>query len=284
MTTMSIETNLRGRLRNTTLPLSNGLLPVFEAVVNSIHAIEDRKIPATSGKIEIEIVRDDQLQLDFGNPLANGGLVEESNRISGFRFRDNGIGFTDQNMQSFRTLDSEHKSDRAGRGVGRLLWLKAFKRVSVESVFLSETEFKFRTFSFNSDVGIATENCVNLDRRENSTFVYLDGFEKRFQQACVKTASSIANQILEHCLWYFVRPGSVPRIFVKDSQFAGDWHIENVCSKPYRGRSGDSYHQGWVVSKNIAPPVIATNAQFEWDCWCSTAANPSYEENEGYHA
>ena len=35
---MSLQTNLKGRLRNTSLPKSHGLMPVFEAVVNSIHS------------------------------------------------------------------------------------------------------------------------------------------------------------------------------------------------------------------------------------------------------
>lgn len=39
---MSLQTNLKGRLRNTSLPKSHGLMPVFEAVVNSIHSIEER--------------------------------------------------------------------------------------------------------------------------------------------------------------------------------------------------------------------------------------------------
>ena len=37
-----MDSNLRGRLRNTSLPKSNALLPLYEAVVNSIHAIDER--------------------------------------------------------------------------------------------------------------------------------------------------------------------------------------------------------------------------------------------------
>ena len=39
---MSLQTNLKGRLRNTTLPKSHGLMPVFEAVVTSIYSIEEK--------------------------------------------------------------------------------------------------------------------------------------------------------------------------------------------------------------------------------------------------
>lgn len=38
---MSLQTNLQGRLRNTSLPKSHGRMPAFEAVVNSFHSIEE---------------------------------------------------------------------------------------------------------------------------------------------------------------------------------------------------------------------------------------------------
>ena len=42
---MNISTNLNGRLRNTSLPLSCGLLPLFEAVINSIHGLGGSEHP-----------------------------------------------------------------------------------------------------------------------------------------------------------------------------------------------------------------------------------------------
>lgn len=36
---MSLQTNLKGRLRNTSLPKSHGLMPVFEALILD-HALE----------------------------------------------------------------------------------------------------------------------------------------------------------------------------------------------------------------------------------------------------
>jgi hypothetical protein len=41
-------------------------------------------------------------------------------------------------MKSFQTLDSDHKVLKGGRGVGRLLWLKAFKVVKATSFFGGE--------------------------------------------------------------------------------------------------------------------------------------------------
>ena len=51
-----MDMDLRGRLGHTTLPKSNYLLPVFEAIINSIHAIEDAGV--SDGWVKIEIVRD----------------------------------------------------------------------------------------------------------------------------------------------------------------------------------------------------------------------------------
>lgn len=63
---MSMETNLQGRLRNTSLPYNHGLLPMFEAVVNSIHSIEEAGLALHDGNITVEIIRDAQQDLDLG--------------------------------------------------------------------------------------------------------------------------------------------------------------------------------------------------------------------------
>lgn len=52
-----MSSNLAGRIRNTDLPISHAMMPLFEAVINSIHAIEDRQLPMEKGCITIEIER-----------------------------------------------------------------------------------------------------------------------------------------------------------------------------------------------------------------------------------
>ncbi len=214
---MSMETNLHGRLRNTSLPLSNGLFPLFEAVVNSIHSIEESDLSISAGRITIQILRKPQRSLKFEDEAKNGGSkpLEE---IVGFRITDNGIGFNNENMKSFRTLDSEHKAEKGGRGVGRLLWLKAFNRVNVSSTFKSEFEKDMmRRFVFNATSGVSKEILEEANTESSpSTTIHLDGFIKRFQAASLKTASAIANSLFEHCLWYFVRNGGAPDIVIQD--------------------------------------------------------------------
>lgn len=105
---VSLRTNLRGRLRNTSLSNSNGLMPLFEAVVNSIHSIEDRGIELHVSDIEIQVIRATHQQMRFNKN------DQEKPPITDFIIKDNGIGFNDENMQSFCELDSEYKSSRGG--------------------------------------------------------------------------------------------------------------------------------------------------------------------------
>ena len=130
----TMPTNLVGRLRNTPLPLTSGLLPLFEAVVNSIHAIEEAVVPAGDGNITITILRGPkQGTLNVSDAKKRGPEALED--IVGFRIEDNGVGFSDVNMMSFRTLDSGHKVHKGCRGIGRLLWLKAFGKAEIESIY-----------------------------------------------------------------------------------------------------------------------------------------------------
>jgi len=133
--TMSMNTSLKGRLRNTTLHRSQGLMPLFEAVVNSIHAIAEESTEPTYGEIAIDIVRSSQTKLDLDDKKSRRGAPPQEPIVE-IRIHDNGVGFNDDNMSSFETLDSEYKFKQGCRGVGRLLWLKACQSIAVESVFI----------------------------------------------------------------------------------------------------------------------------------------------------
>jgi len=212
---MKMETNLQGRLRNTSLPYNHGLLPLFEAVINSIHAIEDAGLSSEEGNITVEVVRDPHQTFGFDKKRG----PDPTRDIIGFKVTDNGIGFTDANMKSFLTLDSDYKKDRGGRGVGRLLWLKAFKRVTIRSIFYdSSNALKLRTFTFTATSGVSNEKCEDAPQEtKRSTTVHLDGFIDRYRYTSLRTTQAIAKNLFEHCLWYFVREEGAPKIIVKDN-------------------------------------------------------------------
>jgi hypothetical protein len=191
------------------------MLPLYEAVANSIHAIEDVEGQMTSGSITIKILRDGQTSMAFEGSSKRRGPEAKGN-ITGFKIIDTGIGFTDDNMTSFLTLDSEYKASRGGRGVGRLLWLKAFERSVVTSTYGPEAKRKRRTFTFDARKGVSKPVVEDADTAQRLTTITLDGFEKKYRDASPKTAAAIARHLFEHCLWYFVRPGGVPSITIID--------------------------------------------------------------------
>lgn len=214
---MTIETNLRGRVKNTQLPLTKGLMPLFEAVQNSIHAIDEADLAPGSSKIVVEILREGQATIDYDQEAAKPG-PESLPDISGFRIKDNGVGFTDQHMKSFETLDTDLKASIGGRGVGRLLWLKAFDGALIESQYFDDAGSCFaRSFAFTAADGVTNgKRELAVDVAESGTTVLLHGFDPKYRDHSRKTVEAIANSLFEHCLWYFVRQGSVPSIVVRD--------------------------------------------------------------------
>ncbi len=214
---MALGTNLRGRLRNTDLPKSHGLMPLYEAVVNSIQALEEGRVTVSEGEITIEILREDQPTLSLDEVTKRRG-PDPLHKIIGFKVIDNGVGFNPKNFKSFETLDSEHKAAQGCRGVGRLLWLKAFDKIYIESVYLDgEGRKRKRTFAFDDRNEVSDQRDEPVDGiTPCRTVVHLHGFEKTYREASLKSIEPISRALLEHCLWYFVRPGGAPAIQLID--------------------------------------------------------------------
>jgi hypothetical protein len=209
---VSISTNLQGRLRNTRLPLKSGLFPLFEAVVNSLHAIDVSNDPS-AGRITVRVQRDVPLPSLFDGDRR----LQQTGDIVGFEVVDNGEGFHDKNMASFETLDSEYKAEHGCRGVGRLLWLKAFENVRVSSGYVNETgQLNERTFTFTVAAGVTEEVSPRTVFTNPGSKVELIGYQKQYREKSPKTVKTIANSLVEHCIWYFVREGGAPKIIVHD--------------------------------------------------------------------
>lgn len=193
-----MDVDVRGRVANVKLGKGRCLLPVFEAVMNSIHAIGESGV--ADGEIEIRIERNNEQQQ----------LVDDSSvsyPITGFVVIDNGVGFTDHHFRSFCKSDTTEKHAQGGKGVGRFLWLKAFKQAEITSVFRSNGNMMKRAFKFTlSEAGVspkkpAAEMC---DVQDAKTKVHLSGFLSDYQERCPKTADAIANRIVQHFLELFI--------------------------------------------------------------------------------
>ena len=206
-----LESSLEGRLRNTNLPISKCLYPLFEAVVNSIYAIDDRlfadkSFMTTEGKIKVSL-----------NRASSGDLFGEKTEILSMMIEDNGIGFDDDNFNSFCKLDSMYRASRGCKGIGRLLWLKSFSSVEIDSCYKDKDGIiKNRHFVFTSK-GINILSDTDVSGRDLGTKVILKGLIGKYKDVISKMGQeSIAKALFEHCLWFFIREGSCPDIRIID--------------------------------------------------------------------
>ena len=223
-----MDIDLEGRVRNTKLPLSRGLLPLFEAISNAIHSIEEAK--TQSPEIVVEVIRDtSQGGLIDGEPLPN-------QPIKSFVVKDNGIGFTKDNFKSFGTSDSSKKQKKGGKGIGRFLWLKAFSKISVTSDFVDDKKKKKRrTFTFALNANGVQGNKVKAVDEVKDTQVRLEGFkpEYRDHSSFPKATETIGRKIIEHFLEYFVL-GTCPEIILKDDYEKTSLRLKRVFESEMR--------------------------------------------------
>jgi hypothetical protein len=201
---VTMRIDLAGRVAKIRLDRSQPLLPLVEAVINSLHAIDDTT--ATDPEIRITAVREAGIKL--------GEEVDRLAPIDTFVIEDNGIGFTDENQESFETSDSSYKRDRGGKGVGRLLWLRAFERAEVESTFGFGNSLK-RRFTFALPNGIDAVPATPISDAPRKTTVKLIGLKDPWRTTAPRHLDRVATAIIEHCFLYFLRPNR-PRMTLSD--------------------------------------------------------------------
>jgi len=189
--------DVEGRINNMRLPSGNAaiLYSAYEAVSNSLHSISFRfgDDAPNKGRIDVEIETD------------------EDNYISLIRVTDNGVGFTSSNLKSFETCDSRHKEEIGGKGIGRLIWFKLFKKISVRSKFREKKKTRNISFDFNPRLknSIKETSLPVLDKIGSE--ITLTGLREG-QKAKVRKVSFLRELSL-HFFSYFVS-GQLPNISV----------------------------------------------------------------------
>lgn len=192
-----------GRINNISLAPSpkNTLQPMFEAMMNSIHAIEERfgNNRLSEGKIDIEITKDD------------------SGVYDGFIIQDNGIGLNEENMIAFRKSDTMKKAKNGGKGVGRLLWLKVAEKIAVKSQYNSDTEVRLIQFDFVADPDKPISNLIESSGNGDAgTTIMLTPLKRTYANYIPTRLDTIAVRTVAHFINYFVNIGC-PTITLSDS-------------------------------------------------------------------
>jgi hypothetical protein len=205
-----VKEDLVGRVERLHLSVRNSLYPVFEAVSNSIQAIEatGRK----DGLVTIDLRRSKiQARLDLN--------TENTEPIEEIKITDNGEGFTDDNMNAFEELDTRHKIALGAKGVGRLTWLKVFKKTTVVSIYASTDGYRQRTFEFMLPNGVVDSKDLALtknQRYDTGTIIVLSNPSAEFDEMTRYGATRIAAALVRHFLNYLLLLQNPPKIELSD--------------------------------------------------------------------
>lgn len=195
--------NFKNRVRNFKFSINDVFVPLYEAITNSMQAIEERK-QFENSYINIKIARDSYRIADYVSGIFS------------IEITDNGIGFQEHNYDSFCTSDSDYKVEIGGKGVGRINWLKAFETIHIESIYEENGKKYQRVFDFNIDDEIHNESLVEVDSDlENKTSILLQNFKTEYREATEVSLKEISSKIIEHFATYFVI-GAMPQISISD--------------------------------------------------------------------
>jgi hypothetical protein len=160
------------------------LLPIFEAVSNSLDAIGDRRRPGT---IRVTVLRQPEL-LESSRGAPHTFIVE-----------DNRIGFNDENMAAFDELYSERKIRHGGKGRGRFAFLKVFEKVEITSTFETAQGKKARVFTFDINY-VGYREAPKNSADDVGTKVILSGMRSEYAERVSKSSISLAREFISHFL------------------------------------------------------------------------------------
>ena len=209
---MHFTMNLKGQVNQMRLPKSKALWPLFETIVNSIQSLEETK-DCADPHITVIANRPNERQIKMDGE-------EELNHFEEFIVTDNGEGFTERNYKSFLEAYTTYKIQKGCKGIGRFLWLKAFNKIEIKSVYIEDGKWYQREFTFSLENTIEPEeNRKEISAPEDGsrlTEIRLLGFQPYYRDEVALSLESLVKKVIEHCLPYFIVEGC-PSIIVKDN-------------------------------------------------------------------
>lgn len=207
--------HFKGLINSIDINPEDYLLPLNEVLVNSIQSIED-KGNVDSGLIIIDIIRKNEPALAFddeGQPSYNP--------IIGYSIKDNGIGFTSNRFEAFRTPYTDFGTKKHGcKGIGRYTVLACFGSMEITSFYLDDNKLKCRMLRFDNAYGLQLVNDQSaiVQPKEVYTHIKLNTYKQPFLKYIEKNKISIdviIEGLIQHCMLYFINK-KAPKIVIKE--------------------------------------------------------------------
>lgn len=238
-----IETDIDGIINELNLSEDDVLFPIFEGVVNSIQAINERG--NKDGKIEINIHRD-RTKTELFEAFENFPITH-------ITIQDNGIGFDSENLKSFKKAHSTKKCKIGGKGVGRFAMLAVYDSIAVDTIIEKE---KDNHLFFNLTRDGLSDLKYETTQNPPVTKVTLEGVNSKYSKVVARYSDDeIIENIISHCLLYYIN-GQAPKILYTDDENV-TYDLDNVFDPNYFIQYSDdgticekAFHVSIVKSKN----------------------------------
>lgn len=182
------------------LKACDGLIPIYEALSNSIHV--------NSKKIEVILIRELQKKIDKEN--------KKKEKIVSVTIKDDGEGFGDENFKSFNMAFESNK--QTGKGKGRFFFLKGFREVRITSNYKEKDVRYSRNFSFEMVSQGVTNLVENSSGSEEKTGTKLELIGLKSTYKIPLDLEKIAWSIISHFLLEFTSNSSFDITLVDEDE------------------------------------------------------------------
>jgi hypothetical protein len=209
--------DLASEVKRAVLPdgMNGFLFPMYEAIWNAIHSIEDRWGDDLEDK--------GQLSVSFDALKREVAVV------------DNGVGFDEGNLYAFLTPLTGNKYERGGKGFGRFMAFKVYSKVFYSSGqaqadgMMTKGCYKYDPFSDEDNLVNVNEAAgagahrydagvtvlMQSPKADFEEYFVLEGKDRKFSH----TAEDIVSAVLDHFLIEFIQK-KIPKSFTLTIQGA----------------------------------------------------------------
>lgn len=209
--------DLASEVKRAALPdgLHGFLFPVYEAISNAFHAIEERWDDDLEDKGWLDVIFDE--------------IKREVVVV------DNGVGFNEGNLSAFLTPLTGNKYERGGKGFGRFMSFKVYSKIFYSSGqrhadgTITKGSYRYDPFSDDDNLIVVKESdgggehrhdtgvtvLMQLPKAEFEEYFILEGKDRSHRH----TAEDIVSAVLDHFLIEFIQK-KVPKHFTLEIQGA----------------------------------------------------------------